>query len=281
MKSVKKAVSFAAFFMMFFLFAMNVSAASGWSTGGDTKTENGVYILTEKYHTSSVGTVIKNIPIDTRNGFTISFDYWVGDWSNQRREGFQLLFANKQLYRNGGSYFDRGYDEYQFSPEMIYRAVDFDSSAGSSGLIALAKNDGKYQTYVQSKAADICDGAWHNVVVTYKNGNIFVFRDGTLILSQTGYDLPYITYMGFTASTSYWGTQTTMLRKIILHAEEPSIITFNAVGGSVKPSEAYVLRNSNSSLPTPTKYGNTFLGWYTSLTGGTKIASTNYNFAAR
>ena len=95
MKSVKKAVSFVAFFMMFFLFAMNVSAASGWSTGGYTKTENGVYILTEKYHSSSVGTVIKSIPIDTRNGFTISFDL-VKVWSltlYQKRRSMLFLFS--------------------------------------------------------------------------------------------------------------------------------------------------------------------------------------------
>jgi len=52
-------------------------------------------------------------------------------------------------------------------------------------------------------------------------------------------------------------------------------VTFNANGGTVSPTSKLVENKSTyGSLPTPTKTSNKFLGWYTSLTGGTQIAST-------
>lgn len=280
MKTTKNIISFTTFFIIVFLFTMNVSAASGWSTGGYTKTGNGVYVLTEKYHTSQVGTVIKDVPVDTRSGFSISFDYWVGDVSNQPREGFQLIFTDRQPDLRGGSYHDMGYGDYFYYPEMTFRAVQFDSYP-SPGNIRLVQNDNKSLTSLQRKEVKISDSTWHNIVIKYMHGSISVYRDEQLLFSQSGCYLPDITYLGFTAATSYWGTQTTKIQNINLQASEPSLISFHAAGGSVTPAQAYILRNSNMKLPTPVKYGNTFLGWYTSLTGGVKVSSANYNFAAR
>lgn len=53
-------------------------------------------------------------------------------------------------------------------------------------------------------------------------------------------------------------------------------VNFDANGGSVSPSSMTVTYSSTyGSLPTPTKKGYTFNGWYTSPSGGTKISSSN------
>ena len=53
-------------------------------------------------------------------------------------------------------------------------------------------------------------------------------------------------------------------------------INFDANGGSVSPSSMTVTYSSTyGSLPTPTKTGHTFNGWYTSPSGGIQISSSN------
>ena len=51
-------------------------------------------------------------------------------------------------------------------------------------------------------------------------------------------------------------------------------LTYNANGGSVSPTSKKLEKGSvYGSLPTPTRSGYTFLGWYTSSSGGTKVSS--------
>lgn len=53
-------------------------------------------------------------------------------------------------------------------------------------------------------------------------------------------------------------------------------ITFNGNGGSVTPSTAKTEANGKlSSLPTPTRDGYQFEGWYTESTGGTKVSTAH------
>ena len=52
-------------------------------------------------------------------------------------------------------------------------------------------------------------------------------------------------------------------------------VTLNANGGSVSPSTLTVYQDKTyTGLPTPTRTGHTFNGWYTSTSGGTKITNT-------
>ena len=50
-------------------------------------------------------------------------------------------------------------------------------------------------------------------------------------------------------------------------------ITFDANGGSVSPSSAQTKNGKLGSLPTPTRGGYDFLGWYTEETGGEKVTT--------
>lgn len=52
-------------------------------------------------------------------------------------------------------------------------------------------------------------------------------------------------------------------------------VTLNANGGTVSPSKITVTKGSTyGTLPTPTRAGYKFLGWYTSSSGGTQITSS-------
>lgn len=53
-------------------------------------------------------------------------------------------------------------------------------------------------------------------------------------------------------------------------------VTFNANGGSVTPTSTTVTYASTyGTLPTPTKAGHSFNGWYTATSGGTRIQATS------
>ena len=61
--------------------------------------------------------------------------------------------------------------------------------------------------------------------------------------------------------------------KVTLKEPETYTVTFDANGGSCSTSSIKVTQGSNyGSLPTPTKTGYVFDGWYTSATGGSKIS---------
>ena len=52
-------------------------------------------------------------------------------------------------------------------------------------------------------------------------------------------------------------------------------VTLNANGGSVSPSTLTVYQDKKyTDLPTPTRIGHTFNGWFTATSGGTQITST-------
>jgi uncharacterized repeat protein (TIGR02543 family) len=58
-------------------------------------------------------------------------------------------------------------------------------------------------------------------------------------------------------------------------------LSYDANGGSVSPSSKFVTYNSSiGSLPTPSRSGYSFLGWYTSPSGGSQVtSSTTYTTA--
>ena len=54
------------------------------------------------------------------------------------------------------------------------------------------------------------------------------------------------------------------------------IVTLNPNGGKVTPtSKTYKANTTLGTLPTPTRTGYKFTGWYTAASGGTKVSSTN------
>ena len=68
-------------------------------------------------------------------------------------------------------------------------------------------------------------------------------------------------YIG-TAGTSYWAEWTELPRVTV---------TFNAQGGTVTPKEMSYENGKVSELPTPTRDGYDFVGWFTAATGGIQV----------
>jgi len=98
--------------------------------------------------------------------------------------------------------------------------------------------------------------------------------------SKTGYN-----FSGwYTASSGGTKVETnTIVNKLSNHtlyarwSPKSYTITFNPNGGSVYPTSKSVQFGSTyGSLPTPSRSGYTFLGWYTASTGGSKISSYTY-----
>ncbi|MCD8094786.1 MAG: InlB B-repeat-containing protein, partial [Ruminococcus sp.] len=63
-------------------------------------------------------------------------------------------------------------------------------------------------------------------------------------------------------------------RTFYAHWKKKYTLTFNANGGSVSTTtKTYYKGNTLGTLPTPTRSGYKFLGWYTKKSGGTKVTS--------
>ena len=68
---------------------------------------------------------------------------------------------------------------------------------------------------------------------------------------------------------------------ITLYAQWTKIqytVTYNANGGSVSPSSATVDAGNSVTLPTPTRSGYTFNGWFTAASGGSRIGAAGETY---
>lgn len=121
-----------------------------------------------------------------------------------------------------------------------------------------------------------------------------VYDVSTLFLPPTGYHAPlsttdyynsgwringatsttYATQKKYDANT-YLTTGNATLNFYARWIADTYTVTFNPQGGSVSPTSKSVTYNSTyGTLPTPTREGYEFLGWYTSETGGSKITDS-------
>ncbi|MCL2845508.1 MAG: InlB B-repeat-containing protein [Chitinivibrionia bacterium] len=55
-------------------------------------------------------------------------------------------------------------------------------------------------------------------------------------------------------------------------------VTFNANGGTVSPTSRVVNAGTSTTLPTPTRSGFTFNGWFTSSSGGTRVGGAGSSY---
>lgn len=96
--------------------------------------------------------------------------------------------------------------------------------------------------------------------------------------TKTGYTFDgwYTSATGGTLVTSSTQVTTSANHTIYAHwSSDAYTVTFDATGGSVyQTSKSVTYGSTYGSLPTPTKTGYRFTGWYTSISGGTKIEST-------
>ena len=136
----------------------------------------------------------------------------------------------------------------------------------------------KIASYVQvgpkvTAKFDANGGSVSKSSVTKYNGE----KLGTLETpTRTGY-----TFMGWytakSGGTKIYST-TKLTKSMTLYAQWKKItynITLNANGGSVGTTKLVIEYGDKlGAMPTPTRTGYTFTGWYTAATGGTKVYST-------
>ena len=97
--------------------------------------------------------------------------------------------------------------------------------------------------------------------------------------ARTGYNFDgwYTSATGGTKITSSSRVTTAGNHTLYAHwTGKPYTVYFQGNGGSVSPTSKTVnYYQSYGTLPTPTRAGYTFKGWYTSTSGGTKITSSS------
>ena len=77
-----------------------------------------------------------------------------------------------------------------------------------------------------------------------------------------------------TPTSNYtWQDGTTEAKTLTWKIATPYTVTFNPNGGSVSPVSAKTDVNGKVTLPTATRTGYTFNGWYTAASGGAKLTS--------
>ncbi|MCD7765515.1 MAG: InlB B-repeat-containing protein, partial [Lachnospiraceae bacterium] len=281
MNRMKKWMTGVLLFLLLCVIGVLPASAASFTTAGDATYSNGVYTLTEA-SSCKAGGMFYSAELDTRKDFEISFEYYVGDALFKSREGFMLVFADSPL--SIGDYGScLGYYDYIFGKSSCY-GIEFDSYTLGTGdpsgqHIAVTKNNGtsiwyKHLDYVNET---ICDSTWHKVKIRYisSTGMLQIYKDGTLVLTSTNFDPADLAYFGITASTSSYGCQKQKIRNISVTATEVCLITYDANGGSVSTSSQVVTYGAAyGTLPTPTRTGYTFQGWYTAASGGTQVTST-------
>ena len=128
------------------------------------------------------------------------------------------------------------------------------------------------------------------------SNNQFTHIDQPIAISSTGGKVTWADMIDFgnaSLGTNYsidgtWNSVLSLIQSLIGRIEalengQPTpvthTVTFDANGGSVSEGSRQVTEGSTiGTLPTPTRSGYTFKGWYTSKTGGTQIsASTTIN----
>ena len=97
-------------------------------------------------------------------------------------------------------------------------------------------------------------------------------------ISKTGYTFDGW-YTQTSGGTKYISASTLNNKVLNLYAQyiaNSYTITFNANGGTVSQGQKTVIYSQPyGTLPTPTRLGYTFKGWFTSVSGGNQITSTS------
>ena len=112
-----------------------------------------------------------------------------------------------------------------------------------------------------------------------QSGNSITLPTGSN-LSKTGSTFDGWNTNASGTGTNYGGGSSFFVTKdVTLYAEWEIIptytITFNANGGTVNPTSSTTGSDGKlASLPTPTRSGYTFDGWYTASTGGTEVSES-------
>ena len=105
------------------------------------------------------------------------------------------------------------------------------------------------------------------------------FCDASISMSALHYAGAIIASSGASATTKYLAkTLIVYYDKATKYFDNNVTVTFNANGGTSATSETTVTSGSSLTLPNATKTGNTFNGWYTASSGGTRVGGNGDSY---
>lgn len=183
--------------------------------------------------------------------------------------------------------------------DVDYPSADYNKVWGSSGTVtAFIKNNitnGNGKTAAEmGKAVSIANRQGFNDVrivmkdgvLSFKNnlGETLAFDDAKVAgddYSITSFDMKNVSLDNIKPSVrcnsdKCYETQAAAVALFRLEGtigKTPAVVTFNANEGTCDTATATVADGKLASLPTPTREGYTFIGWYTEKDGGTKVTA--------
>ena len=221
------------------------SADTCFSTQPFAVSSGDVYKITLDYVSGSVSNGALVLEAEPNGGSRVHFDMQSADksgtWTISSTQASKISILKLWCWNNGGVTFSN------YKIKIKLEKVS-SSSSSATAFSPNAKQIGKGLTY------------------------------GTLpTVSRSGYTFDgwYTAASGGTKITSSSTMSNGSNHTLYAHWKANTYtVTFNANGGSVSPTSKTVTYNSTyGSLPTPTRTGYIFNGWYTATSGGTKITS--------
>lgn len=231
------------------------------STGGDTKlrfsydcTDDGSFVSNGVTRLAR-GTVTKNIPAGTFYIYIVPYQTNVSNYCYIR----SLQMTENVPTASGTNI-------------TIYKATLNNQSATTAGTAALWYPYNTYFSPYYYYTDSTCATGLKDRKITIPKKTGYTF--GGYYTSTAGAGTQYITAAGV-VSTSLYKVQ----QNLTLYAKwtaKSFTVTFNANGGTTSTdTKSVTYASTYGTLPTPTRTGYTFNGWYTAKTGGSKITSTS------
>ena len=155
----------------------------------------------------------------------------------------------------------------------------FTSATGGTKVTAISATDTGNKTYYAQWTANTYTVTLNTQSGTLNSGNVasYTYGNGVTLptdVTRTGYTFMgwYTAASGGTKVTAISATDTGNKTCYAQWTANAYTVTFNANGGSVPTASKSVTYNSTYGiLPTPTRAGYTFNGWYTAASGGSKV----------
>ena len=254
---------------------------------------------TELTSRSAAGTYVRDASRKTLTKNLVLINYRSGSSYSQT-----LLPQFKALAQREGIPM-YGYDDKADGDLQSFWTYGFVANNVDIGYLAVltynaSTRTAKFSHYVRSLSAfqkalsDNGIGASSTYTVTFNgNGGTVPYRSKTVTRGSAYGTLPTPTRKGYTFAGWYTASSggsrvyasTTFNRSssqtLYAHwtANASYRVTFNANGGTVSPASKMVTKGTTyGTLPTPTRKGYTFSGWYTASSGGSRVyASTTFN----
>jgi len=247
--------------------------------GGNVTTNNGTKITTKNYGIKyGFASEISNGTITINGGTIATNDYSVAINSNKYEATMTMT---------GGSIIGKSYGIYSSGNNSTTININNGLIQANFGVYLFNSNAtltlGTNNNDIKSNPHIISTNSAYYAVYNYRG--TFNWYDGELYGKRSEkeyYKDPDKTPTGYGPATVGTTEHNTTYKSYLSNIY---IVTANANGGNIENTEGWtgtgasatknVVYNTNyGTLPTPTRVGYTFKGWYTALTGGTKIEST-------